>query len=70
MARICGIFASEWRTDMNMRIALLALTILLFGCETPKSNSDAGTACYNSDNQIDSTYTSPFECKRGGGTWR
>jgi hypothetical protein len=55
---------------MRMLIAI-CVTGLLFGCGNLKTSGDGGSqACYNSDNQVDSTYKSPYECKSGGGTWR
>ena len=54
---------------MKTLCAIVCVLSVLCGCETT-STADAGTACYNSDNQVDSTYKSPFECKKGGGTWK
>lgn len=55
---------------MKMLIAIGVLALLV-GCGKLKTGGDGGSeACYMGDNQVDSTYKSPYECKSGGGTWR
>ncbi len=51
-------------------VAVLVPLFFLAACETSSSGPDAGTKCYDSDGRMDGTYTSPYECKRGGGTWK
>ena len=55
---------------MSLKLTLLFCSFLVVAACESTSSKDAGTGCYNSDNQIDKTYKSPYECKSGGGTWK